>query len=305
MPSDFWAGWIVVITVVTLIALGWLVVSVYVSADSVGVANETWDETLREGVTPAPLWWFWLILALMAVSVVYLMLYPGLGTFRGALRWSQGGQMADSLARFEERFGEERARLAEWSLDSLHADELAMTSAGNLFEVHCTACHGPEGRGQARLFPDLADDDWQWGGTDTQILETLTGGRQAVMPPWGAVLGEQGVADVGDYVLGLSAPAAGTAAAAPAAGTEAASPGAAGEEAYRTYCSACHGASGEGVEALGGPALNDDVWLYGDAPAHVRESIANGRNGQMPAFGQRLDPTQLRLLAAWLTRADD
>jgi mono/diheme cytochrome c family protein len=32
----------------------------------------------------------------------------------------------------------------------------------------------------------------------------------------------------------------------------------------------------------------------------VVESIANGRNGVMPAFGERLDATQIRLLAAWL-----
>jgi mono/diheme cytochrome c family protein len=29
-------------------------------------------------------------------------------------------------------------------------------------------------------------------------------------------------------------------------------------------------------------------------------SIANGRNGQMPAFGARLDDAQIRLLVAWL-----
>jgi mono/diheme cytochrome c family protein len=34
----------------------------------------------------------------------------------------------------------------------------------------------------------------------------------------------------------------------------------------------------------------------------LHESIANGRSGQMPAFGTRLDDTQIRLLLAWLTR---
>ena len=73
------------------------------------VADDVWDETLREGTTPAPLWWFWLILALLAFSVVYLILYPGLGSYRGVLGWSQGGRIAESAERYEQRFGAARA----------------------------------------------------------------------------------------------------------------------------------------------------------------------------------------------------
>ena len=51
---------------------------------------------------------------------------------------------------------------------------------------------------------------------------------------------------------------------------------------------------------LGAPALADRVWTYGGERTQVIESIANGRNGTMPAFGTRLDETQIRLLAAWL-----
>ena len=68
---------------------------------------------------------------------------------------------------------------------------------------------------------------------------------------------------------------------------------------YRTYCSACHGPDGAGVVALGAPALNDDAWLYGGSSRAVRASIAVGRNGVMPAFGERLD-AQIKLLIAWL-----
>ncbi|MDA0706680.1 MAG: hypothetical protein O2907_04850 [Proteobacteria bacterium] len=34
----------------------------------------------------------------------------------------------------------------------------------------------------------------------------------------------------------------------------------------------------------------------------LQESIGNGRSGEMPAFGARLDDTQIRLLLAWLTK---
>jgi cytochrome c oxidase cbb3-type subunit 3 len=46
----------------------------------------------------------------------------------------------------------------------------------------------------------------------------------------------------------------------------------------------------------------DSIWLYGDNDAALYDSIANGRAGEMPAFGERLDDTQIRLLLALLTR---
>jgi cytochrome c oxidase cbb3-type subunit 3 len=286
LPSGFWAGWVVAITVVTLIGLVWLVLSVYFARDAAATVDEVWDENLREGATPAPIWWFWLILALLAVSVVYLMLYPGLGSYRGALNWSQGGQIAASLERYEQRFGPERSRIAASSVQALQQEPEAMRSAWHLFNNHCSACHGSDARGQARLFPNLTDADWQWGGDEQQLAQTITLGRQAVMPPWQAALNDQGVAQVADYVLAL---AAGNA---PSTGE--------GQRLYQTYCSACHGLTGAGMALLGAPALNDGVWLYGGSPDAVRASIALGRNGVMPPFGVRLDATQIKLLTTWL-----
>jgi cytochrome c oxidase cbb3-type subunit III len=287
IATGFWAGWIAVLTIVSAAGLAWLVVSVYFSRDdSAEVGHVVWDETLREGTTAAPLWWFWMILALLATSVVYLMLYPGFGSYAGVLRWSQGGQIAASLARHEERFGPLRTEIAARALPELQQDEVAMGSASHLFNNHCSACHGTDARGQAALFPDLRDASWQWGRDEAQLVQTITQGRQAVMPPWQAVLNDDGVAKMADYVLALGS---GT----PAADSETAT-------AYRNFCSACHGADGAGMALLGAPALNDDAWLYGKSTAAVRESISRGRTGVMPPFGARLDDAQIKLLAAWL-----
>lgn len=57
-----------------------------ISSDSDQHERITWNETLNEGKNPAPMWWFWLILATMIFSVIYLMLYPGLGSYSGALK---------------------------------------------------------------------------------------------------------------------------------------------------------------------------------------------------------------------------
>jgi cytochrome c oxidase cbb3-type subunit 3 len=289
IATGFWAGWVAVLTTVSVAGLVWLTVSVYFGADdSAEVEHLVWDETLREGTTAAPLWWFWMILALLATSVVYLILYPCFGSYAGVLSWSQGGQIAASLARHEERFGPMRTEIAARALPELQQDELAMRSASHLFSNHCSACHGADARGQASLFPDLRDPSWQWGKDEAQLTQTITQGRQAVMPPWQAVLNDDGVADMTDYVMALGS---GTAPAESEIATT-----------YRSYCSACHGADGAGMSLLGAPALNDSVWLYGGSTAAVRESISRGRAGVMPPFGERLDGAQIKLLTAWLAR---
>jgi cytochrome c oxidase cbb3-type subunit 3 len=293
LPSDFWAGWITVITVVSLIGLAWLVYSVYfVNRSDTGVEHQVWDETLREGTAAAPLWWFWLIVALLAITVVYLMLYPGLGSYRGALEWSQGGRIAESAERYEAEFGAARARIAAADVVTLRADAAVLASASSVFRNHCAACHGEEARGQADLFPNLTDRDWQWGGEAVAIEQTITAGRQAIMPPWQPVLGDAGVAAVADYVASLSAARNATGEIAPSEG----------KKQYETYCSACHGVDGGGTAALGAPALNDDIWLYGGSPSAIRASISGGRSGVMPPFAGRLEPAQIKMLVAWLGR---
>lgn len=289
LPSEFWGGYIVILTVVSFVAAVWLVLSVYFAPESKAEApTETWDENLKEGFEPPPMWWFWLTIALMAFSVIYLMLYPGLGTFNGALEWSQGGEITEKFAEYEERFGAERERLAAMSAAELGSDERAMESAWNIFNVHCAACHGADAGGQAKLFPNLGDDVWQWGSGDSQIEQTIMNGRQGVMPPWQTALGDDGVAGLTDYTIALSEGRADDPALAESA------------TAYLTYCSACHAADGSGNTLLGAPALNDDVWLYGDEREAIAESIALGRTGMMPAYRDRLDAAQIRLLTAWI-----
>ncbi|MBN1239957.1 MAG: cytochrome-c oxidase, cbb3-type subunit III [Gammaproteobacteria bacterium] len=294
MPSDFWGGWIVVLTVTTLIALGWLVANVYFGPDDAEeIAAHTWDETLKEGTTPAPMWWFWLIFSTMIVSVVYLILYPGLGKFAGVLHWSQGHEIESSAAHYDERFGAERERIAAADVAVLRSDAAAMRAARSVFMVHCAACHGADAGGQAGLFPDLRDGEWQWGGDAAAVQQTIAGGRRAVMPPWQSALGDDGVEAVAGYVVALSA-GRGDAPEHAEAGAR-----------FQALCSACHGPAGAGNALLGAPALNDDVWLYGGGRDQIARTIAGGRSGEMPAFGARLDATQIRLLTAWLAAREE
>jgi len=289
MPNDFWSGWIILITLISFIALAWLVISVYTAAppDPNEVEETIWDGNLEEGQNPAPLWWFWLIFAMMVFSVFYLMFYPGLGSFKGAFQWSQGGELSERYSAFNENFTELRAEIAAMPLDAIRADDALMGSASDLYKQNCAACHGYEAQGQANLFPNLTDGIWQWGGSPENIEQTLLNGRVAVMASWDALLGQQGVTDVANYVLVVGTPEA---------------EGHPGQARFNQICAACHGIEGTGNPLLGAPSLVDDVWLYGGDVETIRTTLREGRNGRMPAFGDKLDNAQIRLLVAWLTR---
>lgn len=288
MPSDFWSGWIAVITIVSFAGLGWLVFSAFFSGEpeEEGEHSPVWDGNLREGSNPAPMWWFWMIFSMMILSVIYLMLYPGLGSYKGALQWSQGGRLSDSMAAYEAEFGGIRNLIAEAQLETLQADADMMRSAQRVFDRNCAVCHGYDAAGQAMHFPDLTDAEWQWGGTPAQIEQSIRTGRTAVMVGWQQVLGDEGVTNVADYVLQLGQPSA---------------DGHPGQAQYNQLCVACHLPDGSGNAVLGAPNIVDGVTLYGNDTDALRHTIAVGRNGIMPPFGNRLDDTQVRLLVALLT----
>ena len=290
MPTEFWSGWIIVLTLGSLAGLAWLVFSIYFSNHNAAeFKSPTWDETLQEGNNSPPMWWFWMILTALIISVVYLMLYPGLGSFSGALKWSQSGRLDKKLVLYAYEHADINKKILQSPISELQNNSEYMDSAKRLFMQNCAACHGIHGQGQAMTFPSLIDDDWQWGNTEAELEQTIRHGRQAVMVGWLAVIGEEGVTQVADYVKDMTATAH--------------SPSAEkGMAIYQQFCFACHGQQGEGNPALGAPNLTDDIWLYGDSDTQLHTSIAKGRSGVMPAFDKRLSDAQIKMLVAWLTR---
>ncbi len=289
LPTDFWSGWIIVLTALSLIGLAWLVFSVYFSPRAKDEKKLIWDNTLTKGFNAPPMWWFWLIFLAMVFTAAYLMLYPGLGSYRGALEWTQDGDLGRSYALYDFEYEDLRQQLLESPLEALQSNERVMKSAQGIFNRNCTVCHGSDGKGQANMFPNLTDDIWQWGGAPEQIEQSIRLGRLAVMPAWEAALDTEATNSVAAYLLTLSEDSA----------ADQTHPG---YLPYQQFCIACHGASGAGNPALGAPDLSDSDWLYGASQADLSYSISKGRNGEMPAFGGRLDDVQIRMLVAWLTR---
>jgi cytochrome c oxidase cbb3-type subunit 3 len=287
-----WSLFVIVLTLVNIIACVWLLrwtAKPRSATEKIGGGADTghvWDKDLREYNNPLPKWWLWLFYITVVFGLIYLALYPGLGAIKGMKGWSQAGQYENERAAAEAKAAQYLAPFADMTVPQLAADPKAMATARNLFQNNCAQCHGSDGGG-ARGFPNLADKNWQWGGDPDTIVQTITGGRMAAMPPWGAVLGAEGVDAVVAYVQQLSGQQADATLAA------------AGKTQFETVCSACHGMDGKGMTAVGAPDLTDDIWLYGGDAAAIKQTVETGRNGQMPAFGDRLGAERVRLLAAY------
>ena len=250
--------------------------------------GHVWDDDLRELNNPLPRWWLWLFLITVVFALAYLVLYPGLGNYRGTLNWSAHSAYDEQVRVSEAQLAQTFEPFKDKSVEELAVTPSAMRVARNLFLNNCAACHGSDARG-AFGFPNLTDRDWLWGGSPTTILETISNGRNGIMPPWRDALGGDGnVEDVLDYVMSLSG--------------ERLTAGDArhGHALFEQVCFACHGLDGRGNPQLGAPNLTDKIWLYGGSIAAVRDSIAKGRQGQMPAFLPRLGETRVRLLAAYI-----
>ncbi len=72
-----------------------------------------------------------------------------------------------------------------------------------------------------------------------------------------------------------------------------------GKGLFGDNCAACHGRGGQGVIGLY-PNLTDDDWLWGGNMAQINETLVQGRNGFMPAFGPVLSAEQLDDVAQYV-----
>lgn len=290
--STFWSVWISVITLAVIFGCTWLLLATRKSQPH----QETTEETLghsfdgiEEYDNPLPKWWFQMFMGTVIFGVLYLIAYPGLGSFPGLLGWTQEGQWETEMAHAEENYAPVFAKYAALSIEELQGEENAsgLKMGQRMFANNCSVCHGTSATG-AHGFPNLTDTDWLYGGKPDTIKHTIAEGRMGGMPPWGAVLGEDGVRDMTSYVLSLSGKEADADAVARA------------KPQFQALCTACHTADGTGMHALGAPNLTDDIWLYGGSFEKVAHTIRTGRNGVMPAHKNILSEDKIHLISAYV-----
>jgi len=291
--SDFFSsGWSIYIAVVTVVGLIACLALLIIAARRRVMAGDNttghiWDEDLRELNNPLPRWWMWLFVLTIVFAGAYLALYPGLGSAAGSLKWSSAGQHEDEQAKAHALTAPLFARFAAMPVPDLARNPQAMAVGERLFANNCAACHGADAKG-SKGFPNLTDTDWLWGGSPERINETITQGRQGMMPPIAAAVGSpEDVRNVAQYVLSLSGSAHNSIAA------EFGRP-------KFAVCAACHGANGKGNPAMGAPNLTDKTWLHGWGEDAIVAMVTKGKTNVMPAHGERLTPEQIHVLTAYV-----
>jgi cytochrome c oxidase cbb3-type subunit 3 len=298
--NGFWPWYVGAISMVSVLACGLLL---YLAGKATVVAHDdqsadrkkhnttghVWDDNLREYNNPLPRWWLWLFVLTIVFALVYLAIFPGLGSYKGLLKWSTEGEHQQDVTQLRAEVAPLYAAFAAQSVEALAKDKRALAVGERLFMNNCSQCHGSDGGG-SKGFPNLTNANAAWLGErgGEHIVRTITNGRIGMMPPMAAAIGgEADISDVANYVLSLS-------------GSPHNETKAFGGKSKFSACAACHGVDGKGNKALGAPNLTDNYWLHGWGEAAIVGAIKNGKNNVMPAQSPKLSAEQIHVVAAYV-----
>ncbi|WP_426409415.1 cytochrome-c oxidase, cbb3-type subunit III [Bradyrhizobium ganzhouense] len=264
-----------------------------------------WDG-IKELNTPLPRWWVLTFYATIIWAFGYWLIYPAWplvsGYTTGVLHTTNRAAVTANLAQLEALRGEKMKALGTASLADIEKDPallaLARARGKAVFGDNCAPCHG-SGAAGAKGYPNLNDDDWLWGGTLVQIMQTIQFGarsgnakaHEGQMLAFGrdGILKKDEIVTVANYVRSLSG-----------LSTAAGYDPAAGKTIFAENCVSCHGEEGKGNQEFGAPNLTDQIWLYGSDESTLVETITKGRAGVMPAWSGRLDLVTTRALAVYV-----
>ena len=313
----FWDLWVIFFTVITLLFIAILIIYINKNICDVPEGQEMNHEYdgIKEINNPLPRWWVKMFWMTIIFAVIYMLLYPSFTNFKGILNWQSSEKNISSKHDIIESLKHAdktnvwdgyiaEMKLAEQKYDKVlkkilydnngkkkNITELvqnldAIQIGQNLFEQNCSQCHGINAQGQ-KSFPNLTDSNWIHGDSLEQITNIIKNGKINRMPPWQNTFTNSQIKDLVSYVLSLSGRTVNLQSAE------------SGKKLF-TACAGCHGTSGQGNIALGAPNLTDQNWLYGGSRDDVYHSIALGRKGVMPAWGEILSENKILLIIAYL-----
>jgi len=274
-------------------------------ATGTSTVGHEWDG-IEELDTPMPRWWLYIFYACIVFAIGYCIAYPAWPLLTratpGVLGWTSKGQLTAELNADQKAKATTLAAIDRLPVEQIEKNPTLMHAAIDggraAFRINCSACHG-SGAAGSKGYPNLNDDDWLWGGDIKSIQQTLLDGvrfpgddatRMSQMPAFGKdeILKPEEVQDAVSYVRFISH-------------QEAMSPSAKrGSAIFANNCAACHGANGQGNRDFGAPNLTDKIWLYGGDRDTLTQTVTNARYGIMPAWGKKLDPVTLKMLAVYV-----
>lgn len=129
----------------------------------------------------------------------------GMDAITAAITEGRKAAMPPWIAALGEDGVQDTAHYVRSLSNASHDAEAAARGAGH-YQMLCTACHGPQGKGIAVLgAPSLANEHWLYGGEQSQIAFTLRHGRNGAMPSHRDRLSEDQIRILASYVASMSA----------------------------------------------------------------------------------------------------
>jgi cytochrome c oxidase cbb3-type subunit 3 len=179
----------------------------------------------------------------------------------------------------------------------------AVSLARPVYAAHCATCHAANLSGNRAIgAPNLADSLWLYGDggigdIEHTVLYGIRSGHPKAhnvtdMPAAGRThqLTAPQVDDVVEFVLALSRQPHDAVSA---------------ERGRLLFygsgnCADCHAGDALGNTDYGAPSLLGPTWIFGGDRQTLRQTIYSGRHGLCPAWVDRLTPTQIRAVSAYL-----
>ena len=215
--NGFWPWYVAAISLVSIVACGillWLAGKVTINTPPGQISDNTtghvWDEDLRELNNPLPRWWMWLFVITVVFALAYLVVFPGLGSYKGLLNWSTDREHREDVSVLGQQVAPLYAEFAAQSVEALAKDARALAVGERVFMNNCSQCHGSDARG-SKSYPNLANGEGAWLGerNAAHIVQTVTNGRTGMMPPMAAAIGgDQELSEV--RIMSCHCPAAHT-----------------------------------------------------------------------------------------------
>lgn len=288
--SLFWNLWIFILTAVSLGLVLWVLLANRKVAvkDNEDPENKTTGHVydgIEEYDNPLPRWWFLLFIYSVVFTVIYLIWYPGV--WQGIGGWTSTNELSADQEKALKQYAKSYDVYSKMPVEELIHENGAIKMGIRLFANNCAVCHGADGGGTFGI-PNLTDSDWLYGGSPEAIKQTLLNGRSGSMPAWGAILGEEKIAHVAEYVLKMSGQ------------DHVAESAADGKVLFEQNCVACHGAEGKGIHAIGAPNLTDSIWLYDGSREGILHALRSGLANEMPAQKELLREDKIHLLTAYV-----
>ena len=295
--SSFWSLWIIILTSTCVGLVTWILFANR-GSDNPGKTTGHVYDGIEEYDNPMPAWWFKMFVATIIFAAAYLIIYPGMGNYKGIFGyivseeaykdgWTQIAQWEIEQENGEAQFLAQAQPFVEKPAASLVENQAALRMGQRLFKSNCSVCHGSDGKGNY-AFPNLTDDVWLYGGTEENIKQTITYGRNGTMPAWGPTLGKD-LDAMAAYVKSLNSEE-----------TRKDAESNPMHAKFQMLCSACHGKDAQGSQIVGAPNLTNDNWLYGGSIAEIKLTIDQGRAGVMPAHEKLLSKERIHLLTAYV-----